>query len=107
MLTLHIMLQPTDERREALGNTIRSCKTSEALKKFGEAAVVFIISRVGSSLEAEEFLDELDNDEELKEWVYCSKDRLDEQSAVIQRVKDDVKYTKNVSSRIVGHVLAD
>jgi hypothetical protein len=101
------MLQPTNEPREALGNTIRSCKTSEALKKFGEAAVVFIISRVGSSLEAEEFLDELDSNEELKEWVYCSKDRLDEQNAVFQRVKDDVKYTKMVSSLIVGHVPAD
>jgi hypothetical protein len=40
---------------------------------FGEAATVFLISRVGNSTDAETFLNELERDRELKEMVYCSK----------------------------------
>lgn len=87
--------EPTAEPRESLRNTILRCKRSEALQKFGKAAVVFLISRVGHSPEAEEFLRELEKDPELEDMVYCSLERLDDpdRMAVFQRCKDDIEYT--------------
>jgi hypothetical protein len=84
-----------------LRNTILRCKRSEALQKFGKAAVVFLISRVGHSPEAEEFLRELEKDPELEDMVYCSLERLDDpdRMAVFQRCKDDIEYTAWVSTK--------
>ncbi|KAF2458875.1 hypothetical protein BDY21DRAFT_339116 [Lineolata rhizophorae] len=89
--------EPTWEQPDELKKTIRQCKLSRELEKFGEAATVFIVSRVGSSSEAEEFLYGLETDEELKEMVFCSKTSLDKERAVFQRTKDNVGYTKYVS----------
>jgi hypothetical protein len=64
---------------------------------FGEAATVFLISRVGNSTDAETFLNELERDRELKEMVYCSKEKLDEQMAVFKRLGDNIGYSAYVS----------
>ena len=70
---------------------------------YGEAAVIFIISRVGSDKDARSFLSGLKRNKELREWVYCNMDRLDDNSAVMQRAamvgeaQGDREYAKKVS----------
>jgi hypothetical protein len=89
--------QPTGEPPDSLRETIRRCKQSSALQRLGEAAVVFLICRVGGSVEAQAYLRRLEEDEALRGLVYCSRERLDEQLAVFQRCKDDEGYRAWVS----------
>jgi hypothetical protein len=91
------MLQPTGEPSTSLANTIRRCKTWPALRKLGEAAVVFLLCRVGESFEAESFLKTLERDENLKDIVYVSPHRVDNQLAIFQRCGDNDGYRAWVS----------
>ena len=77
---------------ESLCNTIFRCKMSPDLRKLGEAVVVFLLCRVGDSVSAQKFLKKIEEDERLKDMVYCSHDSIDEELAVFQRVKDNAKY---------------
>ncbi|KAK6526950.1 hypothetical protein TWF281_010146 [Arthrobotrys megalospora] len=76
---------PTGEPDDAFKDAIIRCKTSKEVVGYGEAAVIFIISRVGSDKYARRFLSGLRRNKELSEWVYCSKDRLDDNAAVMKR----------------------
>jgi hypothetical protein len=58
---------------------------------------VFIISRVGSSYDAEKFLDKLDKIKELDETLYCSKEKLDDMQAPFKKVEGNPQYTRSVS----------
>ena len=58
---------------------------------------MFIVSRVGSSSDAEKFLGELDNDKELEQMVFCSTEKLDDQLAVFQRCENNEGYNAYVS----------
>lgn len=91
------MLQPRGEPPTSLGNTIRRCKTWPALRRLGEAAVVFLLCRVGGSVKAESFFKTLERDENLKDMVYVSPYRVDDQLAIFQRCKDDDGYRSWVS----------
>jgi hypothetical protein len=59
-----------------------------ALLKMGEVSVVFLLCRVGDSPSAEGFLKKIEDDEELKDIVYCSRERIDKRLAVFQKVKE-------------------
>ncbi len=59
--------------------------------------MVFLLCRVGDSVEAEAFLKKLENDESLKEMVYVSPYRVDEELAIFQRCGDDDGYRTWVS----------
>jgi hypothetical protein len=63
-----------------------------ALLKMGEVSTVFLLCRVGDSPTAEGFLKKIEDDEELKDMVYCSPERIDKQLAVFQNVKNDTEY---------------
>jgi hypothetical protein len=91
------MLQPTSEKPDALRDTILKCKTSTAIKAYGDIAVVFLISQVGNSETATTFLKGLQNDTSLGGMVYSSTERLDELRAKFQAQNDDRRYTAWVS----------
>jgi len=73
---------------------------SPELRKLGEAVVVFLLCRVGDSVNAQNFLKKIEEEERLKGMVYCSHDSVDEELAVFQRVKDDARYFGWVSLRL-------
>jgi DUF1680 family protein len=73
---------------------------SPDLRKLGEAVVVFLLCRVGDSVSAQDFLKKIEEEERLKDMVYCSHDSIDEELAVFQRVKDDAKYFGWVSFQL-------
>src|SRR5215469_15333209 len=83
------LLQPIGEPPTSLGDTIRRCKNWPALRKLGEAAVVFLLCRVGDSVGAEEFLKTLEMEENLKDMVYVSPHRVDHQLEILQRCGDN------------------
>ncbi|KAF3907799.1 hypothetical protein ABW21_db0205553 [Orbilia brochopaga] len=96
--------KPEKEPAGTFNRTIMNCKNSKEVQSFGEAAVVFILSRVGSSAGAERFLADLKESEEqgLKDWVYCSKERLDDDAAFMKRAQmiaegqDDPEYPRKL-----------
>jgi len=92
------VLQPTSENRNALRDTILKCKTSLAIKAYGDNAVVFLISQVGDSADATTFLRELQNNSSLRGMVYSSTERLDELRAKFEAQNDDRRYTAWVSN---------
>jgi len=59
--------------------------------------VVFLLCRVGDSVEAEAFFKRLEKDESLKDMVYVSPWRVDDQLAIFQRCRDDGGYRNWVS----------
>jgi len=67
------------------------------LRGYTKAAVVFLISRVGTSDEARNFLEELRNDKEVGHMVYSSKDDLNEKWEAFKASGDNVAYTGWVS----------
>jgi hypothetical protein len=75
-----------------LADTIYACKMAPALFKIGEVSVVFLSCRVGDSPTAEAFLQKIENNENLKNVVYCSRERIDKRLAVFQKVKNDADY---------------
>jgi len=65
---------------------------------YGDAAVAFLISRVGNSQDARVFLDELRRDKKIGGMVYCSPEDMEEKQAIFQKCKDDAGYSAWVSS---------
>jgi hypothetical protein len=90
-----------------LRNTILNCKRHGAVKEYGEAAVIFLISRVGNSLYAKQFLDELEKDPEVGNMVFCSPERLDERLEVFRQHGDHREYTAYVSPPDYPNTIAD
>ncbi|KAK6508350.1 hypothetical protein TWF506_010444 [Arthrobotrys conoides] len=94
--------QPCGEADDAFKNAVIECKRSREVVGYGEAAVIFIISRVGSDKGARTFLSGLKRNKELREWVYCNMDRLDDNSAIMQRAamvgeaQGDKEYAKKL-----------
>jgi hypothetical protein len=75
-----------------LADTIFACKMAPALLKMGEVSVVFLLCRVGDNPTAEAFLQKIEDNEKLKNMVYCSRDSIDKRLAVFQKVKNDADY---------------
>jgi|SRR2546423_9172998 len=90
--------QATDVPKDLLRYTILNCKRHSAVKEYGEAAVIFLISRIGNSLYAKQFLDELEKDPEVGSMVFCSPERLDERLEVFRQNGDHREYTAYVST---------
>ena len=67
------------------------------LHGYKKAAVVFLISRVGTSEEAKKFLHELGNDKEVGHMVYSSKEDLNEKWEVFKACEGNVAYSAWVS----------
>ncbi|PWW74840.1 hypothetical protein C7212DRAFT_206843 [Tuber magnatum] len=71
--------EPSGEDRDELKRTIRNCKRELAELKgpsdvlYGGSAVEFQISLVGNSDAAKSYAKELEDDEEIKHLVYCTK----------------------------------
>jgi hypothetical protein len=60
--------------------------------------VIFLISRVGTSIPAEQFVNSLDNDPTIRSLVYCSPERIEEARAAVQgHVGGDEEYVARVS----------
>jgi hypothetical protein len=68
---------------------------------YKNAAAVFLISRVGSSEEAKEFLNALRNDEEVGHMVYSSKEDLNEKWEAFREGRDNTAYTAWVSTQLI------
>jgi hypothetical protein len=58
----------------------------------GEVSVVFLLCRVGDSPTAEGFLKSIEDNEKLKNMVYCSREHIDKRLPVFQKAKDDPEY---------------
>ncbi|KAI9768494.1 MAG: hypothetical protein M1840_004904 [Geoglossum simile] len=76
--------EPTEER-DTLKNTIAKCKKHPALKPYGDAAVIFLISQVGSSVGATQFLAGLERDPDVGNMVFCTSEKLDEQAHALSQ----------------------
>ncbi|KAH2369449.1 hypothetical protein KXW57_004350 [Aspergillus fumigatus] len=81
--------EPYGERRETLRDTIQSCKQSVALQSYGKAAAVFVVSRIGNSTKADQFIAELQSDKSIANMTYCSREALDEQQEVFKQCGDN------------------
>ncbi|PUU74221.1 hypothetical protein B9Z19DRAFT_1033548 [Tuber borchii] len=87
--------QPAGEDRGELKRTMLNCKKELAGlagpsdELYGGQAVVFQISLVGSSDAAKSYIKELEDDPEIKNFVYCTRDRLD----VVKGKMEDYQYT--------------
>ncbi|KAK6538892.1 hypothetical protein TWF694_010449 [Orbilia ellipsospora] len=83
-------------------DTIRDCKSSKVVTGYGEATVVFVVSRVGSDAAAKDFLNGLKKSKDLKDWVYCSANQLDDNAAVMKQAsiageaQGDKEYAKKI-----------
>ncbi|KAI1197877.1 hypothetical protein F5X97DRAFT_324092 [Nemania serpens] len=75
--------KPHEKNRDALRNAIKLCKQSPAVQKLGRAAVLVIVARIGDSSSAKEYLEQLENDDAIKDIVYCSADSLNKQQALL------------------------
>ncbi|KAK6349037.1 hypothetical protein TWF730_009797 [Orbilia blumenaviensis] len=79
---------PTGEGEDAFKDAVINCKGSKEVMGYGEAAVIFIISKIGNDGCAESFLRQLKRCKELSEWVYCSMEKLpDDNAAVMARAR--------------------
>ncbi|EPS41458.1 hypothetical protein H072_4651 [Dactylellina haptotyla CBS 200.50] len=93
---------PTDDDPRTFEKMIAACKGSEEVKGYGEATVVFIVSRVGSDVAAKDFLSSIEKNKELKEWIYCSMDQLDDNAAFMRhatlagKAKGDKGYARKI-----------
>lgn len=67
------------------------------LRGYKKAAVVFLISRVGTSDDARKFLEKLRNDKEVGHMVYATKDDLNEKWEAFKASEDNAAYTGWVS----------
>jgi len=69
------------------------------MEKLGyeSASVVFLISRVGTSQQAQKFVEELGNDPDVGTIVYVSKSDLTLKRSVFKGIEDDNEYTRMVS----------
>ncbi|OCL09002.1 hypothetical protein AOQ84DRAFT_272414, partial [Glonium stellatum] len=85
--------EPFGEPRDKLREIIRDCKIRMDLRGYKKSAVIFLISRVGTSLEAATFLDELRADKEVGNMVYSSADDLNEKWDIFERNGDNSAYT--------------
>jgi len=85
--------EPCGEPREALRNTIRACKTGIEFRGYKRAAVVFLISRVGTSEQAKIFLEELRNDKVAGHMMYSSPLDLNEKREAFRACGIDAAYT--------------
>ncbi|RVD86429.1 uncharacterized protein DFL_004705 [Arthrobotrys flagrans] len=94
--------QPFGEHVDAFKEAVIRCKESREVAGYGEAAVIFIISRVGSDKDARAFISGLKRNKGLREWVYCNQDRLDDNTAIMQRAamigeaQGDKEYAKKL-----------
>jgi len=84
--------EPT-EARETLRNTIRDCKNGIDSWGYKRGAVVFLISRVGTSETAKKFIDELRHDKEAGHMVYSSSQDLNEKREAFIASGNDKAYT--------------
>ncbi|KAF8471110.1 hypothetical protein BDZ91DRAFT_717760 [Kalaharituber pfeilii] len=76
------------EERTKLRDVIYNCKSVLRESKYGEKAVKFHITQIGNSLEADNFLNELAQDEKVGGMVYCTSEFLDEQVEKFDIVND-------------------
>jgi hypothetical protein len=67
------------------------------LRGYEKAAVVFLISRVGTSDNAKKFLRRLRNDKEVGHMVYSSKDDLNGKWEAFKACEDNAAYTAWIS----------
>ena len=72
---------------------ILGCKTTLDHYRFPPASAVFLISRVGNSETAEQFLQDLSDDPEIGQMVYSSKKDLLMKKDVFRSIDDNVLYT--------------
>ena len=63
--------------------------------------MVFLISQVGSSTGATEFLAKIERDPEVGKMVFCTEEKLDEQESALRRWGDK-EYTAWVRRLMVG-----
>ncbi|OQV04219.1 hypothetical protein CLAIMM_09135 [Cladophialophora immunda] len=84
--------EPTVEPPTTLGETMKTCKNWPSVRKLGEAVVAFLLCRVGDSVQAEAFFLGLEKDQNLRDVVYVSPYRIDDELAIFQRCGDDEGY---------------
>ncbi|KID85680.1 transcription factor RfeF [Metarhizium guizhouense ARSEF 977] len=84
--------QPSGEDSDTFKNCIRTCKHSPALQSYGPGAAVFLVTQIGNSNKANQFLRGLEDDETIKDFVCCSKEALDPQEELCRRRGNDALY---------------
>ena len=72
------MIQPTDDDPDCFRNALRECKTS-----LEEGSILFILFQVCKTKECDEFVENIAEDEELEDCIYCSRTELYGMRAVL------------------------
>ncbi|PYH90171.1 hypothetical protein BO71DRAFT_444104 [Aspergillus ellipticus CBS 707.79] len=73
------------ERKNPFRDVVRKCRKEMLEREYPEYAVTFQISQVGGLDDAERFLDESRGDEDMKDFIYCTSDRLDVKYAELRK----------------------
>lgn len=85
--------QPSAEPPESLRHTIRNCKDILDRQSYKGAAVIFLISQIGSDAAATTFLRSLETDPQISSMVFCSTENLAAKLAQFQNSLQDKQYT--------------
>lgn len=93
------MSKPTAEPPESLRDTIRNCKDILDRRSYKGAAVIFLISQIGSDATATTFLRSLETDPQISSMVFCSTENLAAKFAQFQSSLQDKQYTAWVSNK--------
>jgi hypothetical protein len=98
-----MVLQANDEPPHTLRDSIRNCNDVMKELRYDDASIIFIISRVGTSEGARQFVKGLGDDPIIGRMVYVCPNDLGSKRAAFERIGDNNKYSLEVSV-IVAHV---
>ncbi|PPQ92155.1 hypothetical protein CVT25_008780 [Psilocybe cyanescens] len=89
---------PEPEGRNTLRDVIIECKKKLEEKKYDPTAVMFVISQIGTSQQAADFIDGLRKEDDIRDVIYCTVGQLDAQ---FKELKDN---ERGLESRLL-HIL--
>src|SRR5579871_5843921 len=92
-----ITIQANNEDTQCLRDNIGHCNTQMKRLGYDDASVIFLISRVGTSEEAKQFVQGLGEDPIIGNTVYVSPSDLAAKRAVYEKSGDNDAYTILVS----------
>ncbi|THU77784.1 hypothetical protein K435DRAFT_973836 [Dendrothele bispora CBS 962.96] len=95
---------PSNEPQDKLKKAIVECRSKLATSGYESTAVMFLISQIGNDAQAETFLEQLRNDDGIKDMLYCTADRLDEKFKELKEAENRLEewLLKTLTSPIMA-----
>ncbi|KAJ3550541.1 hypothetical protein NM688_g5053 [Phlebia brevispora] len=76
LVSVYTNSPPQEEAKTTFRDAVVECKARLAAAKCSTTAVLFVVFRIGSVVETRDFVDELREDPELADVLYCPRDSL-------------------------------